>query len=952
MNGVEKLPSPEVSDDVKKLKEEVMTNKVEQSIKELELNRPSRPGFPTSAKMSNQPPPADELDDYKVCPLSKHHAPEVDWRSMSNRELANSKDMYTKEFSELMFNQRVLFAALDPKVPLLERFKFCCIVSSNMDEVYAKRLGNIPKFDEEDEEDRNKNYKKLIRPKTRFEEELASAVSDTVDALYDCLLTQLLPQMKELGVEILTRKKLNAQQRRNMTTYFKKKILPILTPLSVDQTHPFPLLQSHGIYLAVVLLNPETDKTRRVYLRVPPVKPRAVQLDNEGLKYIPIEEIVLDNMNLVTEGMQVLKAYPFRVTRNVKLVIDDAHFGESDNLLDFVWEEVHRRRSAPATRLEVTKDMPAEFLDLLVKELILDSTDVFVFPCNLVGLADFMSISFSAPFAEHRDAPHTPKVPKRFEGLEEKLLMEPGKVFNQIRKQDILVEYPKHSFKHSSALFLRAAARDTKVRVIKCCLYRGGDDSPLVASLIRAAKSGKEVSVLVELKASFDEVQNSEYARKLRRAGCNVSYGMLGLKAHCKLILVVREEESGFRPYANVATGNFNPGTAKIYTDQSLFTCRENICSDVIDLYNALFGYSRKRNYNSLLVAPVNMLSGFISLIRKEADNARKAQKAHIIVQVNGLTEPSIVEELYAASQAGVKIDLIVRGICCIRPGLQGKSENVNVYSWIGRFLQHQRIYYFYDGGKEHMYIGSADWRSRNLKNRVEVCTPVEDSKLFKKLYSTLQFFLKDTRNTWRMASDGRYYIQKPKASVKSITIEKSSELEDEYATSAIVMDAEGDGSDDDDVTRYRVMINGAQVAVTSVLHMCIPVRAIDDKNLSVLLVQSGKSTDEVRTVWSFPQVTDEGGNSLLDAVQGECEKEAGVTGGVVDYIPWKMIGTDVAADFHIFQVEAEEEWAGELSRGRLWMTLPDAIDQANKMKDERQKKILEAVQKWFAHLN
>mmetsp|Transcript_8298 Transcript_8298/g.24923 ORF Transcript_8298/g.24923 Transcript_8298/m.24923 type:complete len:929 (+) Transcript_8298:92-2878(+) len=908
-------------------------------------------GVDESSVARNVPPADSELDDFKICPLSHHYQPEVDWRSMTNKRLATSKEIFSKEFAEVSFNQRVLHAALDAETPLLERFKFLCIVASNLDEIYAKRLGNIPKFDEEDEEDRTKNYKRLIRPKTQFEEELAEAVRYTMDLLYKCLLEQVLPKLKELGVEIIRRKQLSAEQRSAMTAFFKRKILPILTPLSVDQTHPFPLLQSHGIYLAIVLLNPETSKTRRVYLRVPRIKPRALAVNADKTKYIPIEEVVMDNMHLVCEGMEVIRAYPFRVTRNVKLVIDDAYFGESDNLLDFVWEEVHRRRSAPATRLEVPKDMPEDFRLLLVKELILDSTDVFVLPCHLVGLADFMSISFTAPLPEHRDPVHVPQVPQRFDGLEEKLQTDPGKVFSQIHKHDVLVEYPKHSFKHSSALFLRASARDPKVRVIKCCLYRGGEDSPLVASLIRAAKSGKEVSVLVELKASFDEVQNSEYARKLRRSGCNVSYGLLGLKAHCKLILVVREEEGVVRPYVNIATGNFNPGTARVYTDQSFFTCREDICADVIDLYNALFGYSRKRNYRRLLVAPVNMLSGFLGLIRKEIAHAEKGEKAHIIVQVNGLTEPSIVAELYTASQVGVKVDLIVRGVCLIRPGLPGKSENINVYSWIGRFLQHQRIFYFYDGGKEQVYIGSADWRGRNLNDRIEVCCPVDDAKLRKKLHSSLTFFLRDTRNTWQMASDGRYYFRKNhRRRETDIRILPNPELEDDYAVREVIYNPLGDS--EDDMRRVQVRIAGVQETFVSAMHLCAPIRAVSSNGLEILhILQSKGSEERDGGLLKLITVHVDPSENLIDAVRRQVEEDAGVTGEVVDYIAWQRINDSTAADLHIFRVDVEEEWSSSLKHERRWLSLDEALLAASADKNELRVCALESVKRWYAQV-
>lgn len=748
-------------------------------------------GIPSAAAVL--PPPADQLHRFQVCPPTNHYTPPVapgQLEALSNEELSSSDLVFSKEFAELSFNSRVLALALDDKLPLLERFKFCCIVSANLDEHFAKRLGNIPRDDSDDEDGDGSTpapavssaassgsanslskataalrLRRQIRPRSQFEADLADAVRSIVNVQHEVLTETLLPALRGHGIELIPYEALTPAQGASMTAYFRRSLFPLLTPMSVDQTHPFPLLQSHGIYLLVVLLNPESGVTRRVYFRVPAVKPRLLPVT--PLQFLPVEQLVVAHLPLVCEGMTILRWYAFRVTRNTKLVVDDTLFGESDNLLDYVWEEVHRRRSAPATRLEVTSTMPMADVARLAAELALDATDVYTLPGPLLGLADCMSIAF-APVPHLQHPPHEPVTPPRFRGLEDKLQSDPGRIFSVIRKGDVLVQYPAHSFTGSALLFLRAAARDPRVRVIKQVLYRGGSHSPLVASLIRAAKSGKEVTVLVELKASFDEVQNSEYARRLQRAGCNVSYGLVGLKTHCKTMVVVREEEAGgLRAYVNVATGNFNPTTAKLYTDMALFTCAPAIAADVLDLFNALTGYSRKRNYRRLLVAPVSMLDRVVAMIAAEAAHARAGRPARIIAQINGLTEPEIIRHLYAASQAGVIIDLIIRGPCRLRPGLPGRSENIRVFSWVGRFLQHRRVFYFSAGGSDLYFISSADWRSRNLNDRIEVATPVDDPRIKRKLRKSLNFFLNDRLHTWQLASDGRYYM--PRAPLTTV---------------------------------------------------------------------------------------------------------------------------------------------------------------------------------------
>lgn len=651
---------------------------------------------------------------------------------------------------------RVLSMALDNAVPLLDRFKFLCIVSSFLDEHFAKRLGSIPKLDLTDLQTATINLRRHVRPKTTYEEDLAQALRTIMDKQSHCLTSELLPQLAQKGIHVIPYRKLSDSEKQKMVTYFKQHLRPALTPTVIDPTHPFPLIQSHEIYIYVRLFNPKNGLRRTLVFRCPSPQ-RLVPIDDSGLRFVTSEDICLTNLNLVCTSMIVICAYPFRVTRNTKISIDDESLSDMTDQLDFIIEEVHRRRRAPATRLEVLNGAPQQMIDLLVNKLYLDELDVYVLDTPYLDLSSCMSLAFvSLPWL--RQVLRDPVVPSLFKGLQNRLIADPGAIFDVIGKQDVLVEYPRDNFENSAVLFLHASARDPRVRSIKSVLYRGGGDSPIVASLIRAAKNGKEVSVIIELKASFDEIQNSEYARALQVAGCNVTYGVMGLKVHSKIMQVVREESNGsLCSYCNISTGNFNPGTAKLYTDYSLFTCDKEICTDVLDVFNHLTGYSENTEYRCLLVAPSNMLDRFIELIRREAQNARDGKPARIACQMNGLSDKTITKELYVASQAGVRIDLIVRGACRVRPGIKGISDNINVYSWVGQILQHRRVYYFHAGGEGEYFIGSADWRTRNLTGRVEVITPIKDSYLRKRLSKAFEL-IDDEKWVWRMASDGHYY--------------------------------------------------------------------------------------------------------------------------------------------------------------------------------------------------
>lgn len=713
---------------------------------EADLNRKVRVSTPNGSTF-----------DTVVCPFhdTVHYDPDVELEEYSAEQLSQSDIVFSKEFALLSVTCRVLSMALDPTVPLLDRFKFLCLVSFYLDEHFTKRLGHIPKLDPRDLESATINLRKQVRPSTKYEEELTAAIRTTVEMQHTCLTQQLLPTLLHHGVEVVKGDRLTEEESKRMTEHFSENLLPEITPFTLDPTHPFPLLQSHEIYVYVNLYNPGQKCKKRMLFRVPSSE-RLIPLDDTRLRFVTAEDVCLANIHLLCQSMTVISSHVFRITRNTKISIDDQQFGDS-NLLDFVIEEVHRRRQAPATRLEVLDTAPEKMVLFLMGKLHLEKSDVYAVHSPILDLTTCMSLAFvELPWL--RQTMRDPVVPPAFKGLTDRLRTDPGAIFAVIRKKDVLVEYPKENFENSAILYLHAAARDPAVRSIKTVIYRGGSSSPIIAALVRAAKNGKEVSVVVELKASLDEVQNSDYARALQLAGCNVTYGVMGLKVHSKVMLVTRQEYDGnLLQYCNISTGNFNPKTAKLYTDLSLFTCRKEICRDVQDVFNSLTGYSWKTDFNTLLVAPVNMLERFIGLIRTEAENAKAGKPARIVAQMNGLTDKMITRELYEASRAGVKIDLVIRGPCRLRPGIKDMSDNIRVYSWVGQLLQHQRIFYFAAGGEGKFLIGSADWRTRNLTSRVEVVVPVEDRGIRKRLAKMFDI-IDDRKWIWRMSPDGRYY--------------------------------------------------------------------------------------------------------------------------------------------------------------------------------------------------
>jgi polyphosphate kinase len=688
---------------------------------------------------------ADGAHDFSVMPPVADFEPELDLSTLSLDELISSPLVYNRELSWLDFNWRVLYEALDDRNPLLERLKFLAITASNLDEFYRKRVGGLKR--QQAAGMANLTIHGLT-PDLQIHV-ISQAVHRMVRCQSDCLLDDVLPALRAEGMRICDYAELTEDQQAQLTSYFHREIYPILTPLAVDPGHPFPFISNLSLNLAVELNDPMSGETHFARVKVPPNRARWVST-GEHFEFIPLEQIIIQHLQFLFEGMELVAAYPFRVTRNADIARNE---DEADDLLELISEELRERRFAPIVRLEVDESMPEHVRHMLMTEMGLHHTDVYDVRGPL-GLADLFPLA-DVNLPHLKEEPWTPRVHPAFAGLNSK--SRPADVFAIIRKGDVLVHHPYHSFAVSTQAFIEAAARDPQVLAIKQTLYRTSSDSPIVKALIAAAERGKQVAVLVELKARFDEERNIEWARTLEDAGVHVAYGLIGLKTHTKTTLVVREEEDGLRAYAHIGTGNYNPKTASLYTDLGLITASPEIGADLMDLFNFLTGYSRQHHYRRLLVAPTTMRRRFVEMIDAEIANALAGRPARIIAKMNGLDDPELVRKLYEASQAGVPISLIVRGNCRIRPGLPGISDNIEVISIIGRFLEHHRIIYFENGGDPQYFIGSADWMTRNLSNRVEAITPILESNLQQQLKTILDVCLSDTRQGWKMMPDGRY---------------------------------------------------------------------------------------------------------------------------------------------------------------------------------------------------
>ncbi|GIV96789.1 MAG: polyphosphate kinase [Herpetosiphonaceae bacterium] len=653
-----------------------------------------------------------------------------------------------RELSWLAFNRRVLEEAANPGHPILERIKFLSIFSTNLDEFFMIRVAGlkaqIAAGVTQLAQDGMTPHEQLRAIKAAVE----SLVRDQRRLFYE----ELIPELCRQGIELLAYGNLTSAERSAVDRYFEQEIFPILTPLAIDPSHPFPHISNLSLNLAVVVRSP-AGQHHIARVKVPEVLPRLLPLTqlvgpdayaSRIHRFVWIEDVILANLSALFPGMAVVEAYPFRITRNADMEIQE---DEAADLLRMIEQSVRQRRFGSVVRFSTITAFPDDLLEFFIKELQITREDVYQIDQFLALSSLRELLTLDRP--DLKDPPFAARKHPAFTTAPD--------FFSAIRQRDILLHHPYDSFEPVID-FIRAAAEDPAVLAIKQTLYRVGRNSPVVEALMLARERGKQVAVLVELKARFDEESNIEWARTLERAGVHVAYGLLGLKTHCKIAMVVRRDHDGMRRYVHLATGNYNLLTAQVYTDLSLFTCHPEIGADASDLFNYLTGYSVQRSYRQLLVAPVNLREQLTRLIEREIEHQREAGNGHLIFKVNALVDPQMIELLYRASQTGVQIDLIVRGICCLRPGVPGMSETIRVRSIVGRFLEHSRIYYFFNNGAEEIYLGSADLMQRNLDRRVETLFPIVSPQLRDYLHrNVLNSALDDTSQAWILQADGTY---------------------------------------------------------------------------------------------------------------------------------------------------------------------------------------------------
>ncbi len=645
-----------------------------------------------------------------------------------------------RELSWLDFNQRVLELAQDKNVPLLERVRFLAIFSSNLDEFFMKRVGGLQR-------QQSAHVSELSIDGLSPQEQLDAIhayLRPMLEAHVNCWLNDLKPALEKEGVFIRDYDALDELDKTAADEFFIKHVFPILTPLAVDPGHPFPFISNLSNSIGVLLEHPARKEQLFIRIKLPENLPRWIPLPSK-FHFVPLEQVVGGNLSLLFPGMSVLEHKPFRVTRNADLEMDAE---DAEDLLQLVEQELRARRMARAVRVELAESMSSVMREFVVEGVEVAPQDIYASPGPIAMNDLFALANLELPNLKYK--PWIPATAPRFQG-------ENVDFFGVIRAGDVLVHHPYEAFAESVERFLTRAVFDPKVLAIKMTLYRTTPDSPFLLSLIHAAETGKQVAVLVELKARFDEQRNLNLAQTLENAGVHVVYGVLGLKTHTKIAMVVRQEGEALRTYCHIGTGNYNSKTAQLYADLGLFTCNPQIADDVIDLFHYLTGRSLKRDYRKILVAPVNMRDRFVLKIRREIEHAKSGKEARIVAKMNALEDNRIIEELYAASKAGVKIELFVRGFCCLRPGVPGLSENIKIVSILGRFLEHSRIYHFLNGGDEEFFIGSADWMHRNLDHRVEAVTPIEDPALRERLREILDVMRNDHGHAWELQKDGTW---------------------------------------------------------------------------------------------------------------------------------------------------------------------------------------------------
>lgn len=650
----------------------------------------------------------------------------------------------SRELSWLEFNQRVLEEAINPSNPLLERVKFFCIVSSNLDEFFEVRVAGIKQRMESEIVERSIDG----HTATEAARSITKRVRRMVEDQYRLWRGELQPALAKAGIRFLEYPLLGDSDRAFLKKYYETQVRPVLTPLAVDPAHPFPHIANKTLNFVVSLSIEDEGVTRSrlAVVQVPRVLPRLVHMPREDdeLNFVFLGQIIGHYLNDIFPGTTIQGHWKFRVTRNSELYVAE---DDADNLLQAVEEELRNRRKGEAVRLEVDADCPADIWQSLLENLNLTEGDLYIIdgPINPTRL---MAIYEGDHSPELRDPPFVAPIAAP--------VRDRASLFSTIRRCDILLHHPFESF-NTVVDFLEQAARDPHVLAIKQTLYRTGGDPRIIGALMLAAENGKHVTAVTELKARFDEANNIEWAKRLEEASVHVVYGLVGKKIHGKMTLVVRKDEDRLRRYLHLATGNYNPTTARIYTDLSLFTANEDFAEDATNLFNLLTGIARFQTPRKLLVAPWQLQQRMLALILRETEHAQKKRPAHIVAKMNTLTDPDIIRALYRASQAGVKVELIIRGACCLRPGIPGISENITVRSIIGRFLEHSRIFHFDNGGKPEVYLGSADWMSRNFFRRVEFVFPVDDPALRDRIRQILARQLADNAKAWHLETDGSY---------------------------------------------------------------------------------------------------------------------------------------------------------------------------------------------------
>ena len=654
--------------------------------------------------------------------------------------LLSNLSMFNRELSWLSFDRRVLELAEDDSVPLLERVRFLSIVSSNLDEFFEIRVAGIMQQEESASHPATKEFLADVLARARA----------LVEDQQRCWKQKLLPALSAQGIEVLAREQLGDVARTELSPRFDRDILPALTPLAIDPSHPFPVLTNKGLYLLALLRDPASGELRRAVVPVPRILPRILGLSDRK-SFTFLSHVIQLFIHRLFPGLELQGSWAFRITRNSDLYVDEE---EAGNLLEAIEEEIRNLRKGAPVRLEIEADVPEGEMQWLLGSIHLTSDNAFRIPgpVNMLRLGSLIDLVQRPELLYPSFASVVPSE-----------CAEPAKLYERIAEQDIILHHPYESFS-PVVDFIRQAAKDESVVAIKLTLYRTSGDSPVVEALKEAARNGKQVTALVELRARFDELNNIEWARQLEEAGAHVVYGLAGLKTHCKACLVVRQEKDGLRRYAHLGTGNYNPKTARIYTDFSLLTCNEEITADVGLLFNVLTGNLAGPKFKHLLVAPFDLARRIVELIKAETANAKAGKTATIFAKVNSLVDPEVISALYEASQAGVRIELVVRGICCLKPGIAGKSDNIRVRSFLGRFLEHSRLFRFENAdAKPILLMGSADWMPRNFQRRIECVFPLRSAHVRRRIEEEILMVYRDRQGDAKaLMPDGAYVACEP----------------------------------------------------------------------------------------------------------------------------------------------------------------------------------------------